>query len=29
MSVTKLCKKYGINKSTIISRFTTKGYCLC
>ncbi|WP_434291810.1 hypothetical protein [Clostridium botulinum] len=26
ISVTKLCKKHGINKSTIISRFTTKGY---
>ncbi len=26
ISVTKLCKKYGINKSTVISRFTTKGY---
>ncbi len=26
ISVTKLCKKHGINKSTIISKFTTKGY---
>lgn len=26
ISVTKLCKRFGINKSTIISRFTSKGY---
>lgn len=26
LSVTKLCKHFGINKSTIISRFNTEGY---
>lgn len=26
ISVTKLCKKFGLNKSTIISRFTKGGY---
>lgn len=26
ISVTKLCKKFGLNKSTVIGRFTTQGY---
>lgn len=26
ISVTKLCKKFGFNKSTVVSRFTTNGF---
>lgn len=25
-SVTKICKKFGLNKNTVVSRFTTNGY---